>query len=92
MANLIKEVKSRYQDRFVIIDSAPPQLTAESSVLAKQVDGILLVINSGKTKREAVKDLVDMLGKEKIIGIILNRHLVQSSLLKRSKYHKYYGE
>ena len=79
---------------FVIIDTAPPQLTAEGSALARQVDGIILVVNYGSTHREVVKQLVEMLGKEKIIGIIVNRFNMRSSTyygyVKRKKYEKYY--
>ncbi len=95
MLQLIDEVKSRYSDRYIIIDTAPPQLTAESTALAKQVDGVLLVINYGKTKREVIDELVNSFGKEKILGIILNRFSLQSSSYfkygKYDKYSKYYG-
>ena len=95
MTKLINEVKDRYSDRYVIIDSAPPQLTAESAALSRLVDGVVLVINYGKTKREIIADLVDMLGKEKILGIVLNRFDLRSSTYygygKYSKYGKYYG-
>jgi protein-tyrosine kinase len=95
MAQLLDEVKQRYEDRYIIVDSAPPQLTAESSALARQVDGIILVINYGKTKRELIADLIENIGKEKIIGIVFNRfNLLSSSYYgygKYSNYGKYYG-
>ncbi|MBA4369485.1 MAG: exopolysaccharide biosynthesis protein [Desulfobacterium sp.] len=95
MAQLLEEVKKRYEDRYIIIDSAPPQLTAESSALARQVDGIILVINYGKTKRELIADLIEIIGKEKIIGIVFNRFNLRSSSYygygKYSNYGKYYG-
>jgi protein-tyrosine kinase len=95
MAQLLEEVKKRYEDRYIIIDSAPPQLTAESSALARQVDGIILVINYGKTKRELISDLLETIGKEKIIGIVFNRFNLWSSSYygygKYSHYGKYYG-
>ncbi len=72
MADLLKKEKSRYSNRYIIIDSPPPKLMTETSVIARQVDGILLVVKYGSTPRKLVADLVDMLGKEKIVGIILN--------------------
>jgi exopolysaccharide/PEP-CTERM locus tyrosine autokinase len=72
MADLIDEIRYRYDDRYIIIDSPPPQLTAETSAMARLVDGILLVIRSGRTKRELIEDVVDKLGKDKIVGIIAN--------------------
>ncbi|MFZ5568850.1 MAG: polysaccharide biosynthesis tyrosine autokinase [Thermodesulfobacteriota bacterium] len=94
MAQLIAEVRERYPDRYVIMDTAPPQLTAESNAIARKVDGILVVVNYRKTRRENVEQLINMIGKEKIIGIILNRFDMRASSYygygKYSDYSKYY--
>ncbi len=96
MSNLIKEVKEKYNDRIIIIDTAPPQLTAEGSALSKLVDGIILVVRYGSTPRKFIKDLVDMLGKKRFLGVIMNRFdMISSSyygLGKYNKYSKYYGK
>jgi exopolysaccharide/PEP-CTERM locus tyrosine autokinase len=73
MSELLDEVKTRYKDRYIIIDSPPPRFIAESNAIAKQVDGIIVVVKYGSTSREAVKDLVESLRKEKILGVIVNR-------------------
>jgi len=85
METFLKEVKERYQDRFIIIDSTPNQVTAEASVLAKYVDGIILVVMAQKCPREAILKAIHDLGKEKIIGIVFNGY---SQAYK--SYHKYY--
>jgi len=94
MSKLLQEVKYRYSDRFIIIDSPPPKLTAETSALSRQVDGILLVIEYGRTSREMVSDLINILGKEKIIGIVLNkldmRFAGYYGMGKYKTYSKYY--
>ena len=90
MAMLIKEVKNRYQDRYVILDSAPPRLTSETSAIAKHADGILLVVSYGITERDAVLELVEMLGKDQIIGVVFNRFdLMTSKYYGYGKYNKY---
>jgi capsular exopolysaccharide synthesis family protein len=87
MANLIAEVTSRYADRLIVIDAPPPALTAETSVLARQVDGILVVIRHGRTRREDLTDLVNRVGASKILGNVVN-YLETSS----SRYYGYkYG-
>jgi exopolysaccharide/PEP-CTERM locus tyrosine autokinase len=83
MSDLIQETKDRYSDRYVIIDSPPPRLTSETAALAKQVDGIILVIHSDSTPKDMVEKLVEMFDKEKILGIVMNRFDIQGS--------KYYG-
>ncbi len=72
MSALLKEVQSRYNDRYTVIDSPPPKLTAETSVIARQVDGVLLVVKYGSTARKEVAELIDIIGKDKILGIITN--------------------
>ena len=96
MSKLLEEVKDRYSDRYIIIDSPPSKLTAEANVIARQVDGIILVVRYGKTNREVVKDIIKILGKEKILGVVLNRFDMRPSSYygyrKYSKYGKYYGK
>jgi len=96
MSKLLQEVKYRYSDRFIVIDSPPPKLTAESSALSRQVDGVLLVIEYGRTSREMVLDLVNTIGKEKIIGVVFNkldmRFANYYGLGKYKTYSKYYQE
>jgi Mrp family chromosome partitioning ATPase len=96
MPALLKEVTTRYADRYVIIDSPPPKLTAETGVLARMVDGIVLVVNTGRTKREMVEELVDLLGKDKILGIIMNNFGIKASRYygygKYGRYGKYYSK
>ena len=73
MSALTQELLERYHDRYVIIDSPPPQVAAESAALAKYVEGIILVIKIGHTDKDAAAQVVEKLGKEKIIGVVANR-------------------
>jgi len=87
MSEMLEEVKQRYQDRLIIIDSPPPGLAAETSFLARQVDGILLVVKHGKTGREDVEDLMETVGPEKILGVVIN--YLNMPLSRRYGYGKY---
>ena len=90
MSKLLRELTSRYTDRYIIIDSPPPHLTSETSVIARQVDGILLVIKSGSTDRKLVEELIEMMGKDKILGVVLNWFDMRSmKYYSYSKYSKY---
>jgi protein-tyrosine kinase len=83
MKALLGEVSRRYEDRFIIIDSAPSSLAAETSAMTNYVDGFIVVVRAGKTPRKAITEVIEQLGKEKVLGIILN-HSEQS-------IKKYYG-
>jgi exopolysaccharide/PEP-CTERM locus tyrosine autokinase len=93
MPALLKEVTNRYKDRYVIVDSPPPKLTSETSVLARLVDGIVLVVRTGVTARELVEELVELLGKEKILGVVMNCYDARPArYYGYGKYGKYYGK
>ncbi|MCP4622711.1 MAG: polysaccharide biosynthesis tyrosine autokinase [bacterium] len=89
MAELIEEVKHRYPDRLIVIDSPPTNLAAETGFLAREVDGILVVAKHGKTPQQDVAELLELLGSDKIIGFVLNR---MGMALKRQYGFKYSGK
>lgn len=72
MEDLVHEMRSRYSDRYIIFDSTPLLATTEPEVLAKFVDGIIIVVRAGVTPRETVKQAIASLEKGKIIGFVLN--------------------
>ena len=86
MKEFLKEVKDRYKDRLIIIDSAPVQATSEASVLSNYVDGTILVVRNQKTPREGVLETVETLGRKNILGVVLN-----GCSKSMKKYGKYYG-
>ena len=88
MKLFIQEVKSRYDDRFIIFDSSPLQQTTEPRIIAEQVDGIILVVASGQTHRQLVAKSVADLGKDKILGIVFNKSREKSKVSKY--YYNYY--
>lgn len=72
MRRLLHEVKLRYNDRYVIVDTPPPYITSETSVLSRQIDGIVIVVRQEKTRKQDVFDVIDIYGREKILGIVYN--------------------
>ena len=85
MKAFLKEVSDRYDDRYIIIDATPNQVASEVGVLSQYVDGVILVIRSGRSPREMVKKSVENIGKKKILGVVFNGY---NEGLK--PYHKYY--
>lgn len=85
MENFLEEVKGRYSDRYIIIDSTPSQITAEANVLAKHVDGVIVVVMAQKSPKKAIQRTIESIGREKIIGIVFNGHKKA-----HKEYHKYY--
>ena len=90
MKELLEHVKERYEDRFIIIDSPPMQITAEAAVLSNYVDGIIFVVMAQKFPRETIQKNIEYLGKEKIIGIVFNGY--SQSYKYYDKYYKKYNK
>jgi capsular exopolysaccharide synthesis family protein len=90
MRHVIDEFKASHRGSFIIIDAGPAQLLAETSVMAEVVDGIVLVVKMGQTKRQLVNKTVELLGRDKVIGVILNYCDMPSNVYKR--YYQYYSK
>lgn len=94
MAVFLKQIVESRPDLLVVIDSPPPSLTAETGVLARMVDGILVVARAGKTRQEDIAKLVERLGREKILGSVVNcfdfHALGYYGYRRYGKYGKYY--
>lgn len=60
---------------YLIIDSPALLRVADACILAQKADGVLLVVQQGKTRREALKNSVLCLQtvKARLLGIVLNR-------------------
>ena len=59
----------------VVFDSPPALAVADASILASKVDGTMLVVDSGKTRVDALRRACETLGrsKTKVLGGILNK-------------------
>ena len=88
MKAFLEEVRARYEDRFIILDTAPSQVLAEASVMSNFVDGIILVVMDQVTPRDMVKKAIENLGEEKILGIVYNGY--DQSYKPYGKYYKRY--
>jgi len=85
MVKFLEEVKERYQNRFLIIDSPPSSVTAESKFLAQHVDAIIYVVMANKTPRKDIEKAIDNVGRDKILGIVFNGYEQV-----RKSYYRYY--
>lgn len=72
MAELARELKLRYPDRFIIYDM-PPLLTQDDPLtFLPHADAALLVLQEGVTKREEILRCHDLLRHTNVIGTVLN--------------------
>jgi len=75
---------------WVIVDSPPVGLLPDASLLATLVDGVLLVIRSGKAPFPLIKRAVDIVTHQRILGVVMNAIDFKNDR-NASGYYEYYG-
>jgi succinoglycan biosynthesis transport protein ExoP len=72
LADAIAELRTKY--KFVVIDSPPIMAATDAVILSVQADGVLLVVRSGETPKEAFTRTRDLLTsvKSRLLGVVLN--------------------
>jgi exopolysaccharide/PEP-CTERM locus tyrosine autokinase len=73
MGNLVQELKHFYPDRYVIFDLPPVLSYADPLAFAPFVDGIIIVVQMGKTPREDIQKCVEVFKNFPVIGLVLNK-------------------
>ena len=90
MKDFLFEVKHRYPDRFVIIDTTPTLPFAEPRFLAQLVDGTIFVVREGICSLVNVAHALEELKSSNIFGVVYNDATRRSSD-SGYYYYGYYG-
>ena len=77
MQQMVRESKSRYPDRYVIFDCPHVLDMPDALVFSTYVDGVILVVEEGRTTQADIRAAMDMLSDANIIGVVLNKHVTQ---------------
>jgi capsular exopolysaccharide synthesis family protein len=72
LVEAIAELRTKF--KFIVIDSPPIMAATDAVILSVQTDGVLLVVRSGETPKEAFTRTRDLLNSVKcrILGVVLN--------------------
>ena len=73
MKEMLVQLRESGEDTYVLIDSSPVLPTTEPLLLAEWVDGVIFVVKAGKTPKGSVRRAVELIGRQKIIGVVFNR-------------------
>jgi capsular exopolysaccharide synthesis family protein len=76
MAGLLKQAD------VLLLDTPPVVAVSDAAILASKVDGVLLVVNAGKTKRDSARRAKSLLAKvnANILGVVLNNAPLDRSM------------
>jgi capsular exopolysaccharide synthesis family protein len=70
LPQLLNSVRYRYD--YVILDTPPIVPVVDSALLARVVDGVLVVVSANKTPRKLLEEALNELDPAKVIGIVFN--------------------
>lgn len=84
VANLVHALSPGFD--WILIDSPPVLPLTDALSLAKHAQATLLVVRAGRTHSDTIEQAITLLGRENVLGIILNGVSGVDPL-----YSKYYG-
>jgi capsular exopolysaccharide synthesis family protein len=70
LAGVIQKLCTQFD--WVLIDSPPVSPLTDALLLARQANATLLVAREGRTPRETLEKAIALLGRQRVLGIVLN--------------------
>lgn len=86
MKKIVKELKERYPERYVIFDSPPAMPFADAGILATFIDAVLFVVREGRADRVDVEKTLKELKADTFLGVVYND---ARSFIKKPNYCYY---
>lgn len=86
MAALIEQGRRDYD--WVLLDTPPAAVLPDASLLSDQTDGAVMVVAAGRTDYDMVMRAVASLGRDRILGVVLNG--IDTRDMSVGKYQNYY--
>jgi protein-tyrosine kinase len=69
IADLMSELRRNFD--YVVVSPPPVLDSADINILQDHLDGAILVVKSGLTKKESVTHSISQIGESKIVGVVL---------------------
>ena len=91
MEEFISKVRSEFD--YVIIDSPPIIAVTDAEILARKVDGNILVVSADYTEKDMLERALQLLKNDQsvLIGTVLNNFNAKPGYGSYHKYYYYYG-
>lgn len=86
-ANLLQKLNSYFD--WILIDAPPVIPVTDALSIARQTNATLLVARADRTSQEALEKTIALIGKQRILGVVLNG--VDGLERLYSGYYDYYG-
>ena len=86
MQPTLRELERLYD--LVVIDSPPVLPVPDVPLILQHADAALLVACAGVSRKHAFRDMLEVLGRDKLVGVFLN----QSDVPRHNRYYGYYDD
>ncbi len=84
MKTIVRELKDRYPDRYIIFDTPPAYPFADAGVLAAMVDSTLYVVREGRAKKDELLKTIEEFKNHNLLGVIYND---AHTFIKKNNYY-----
>lgn len=91
---LFRAMRSSDDRNFFICDLPPVFANDDASIIMESLDGYVVVAQDGKTTQREIEAAVDMLGQDRLAGVVLNKYrggLVSEGYGIEDRYAQYYA-
>lgn len=86
---LLNQARSQFD--YVLLDTPPLTPVFDAALMARAVDGILVVVAAHKTPRKQLEESLDLLDPAKVLGIVFNNDTRPGFGRYNSYYRRYFG-
>jgi exopolysaccharide/PEP-CTERM locus tyrosine autokinase len=88
MKSLIHEVKHKYMNRYIIVDTPPILPFTDAISIGSLVDGIVFVVREGRTQKKTIENALNLIKNLNVLGFVFNN--VRKVNLDGHYSHNYY--
>ena len=88
LKGIIDLISERYD--YILFDSPPILSVSDPVVLTNRLDGTILIIHAEKTDKNALKQALESIPDEKVMGLVLNNINIERDRYYYRYYHQYY--
>jgi capsular exopolysaccharide synthesis family protein len=88
MRLLIQEARNTFD--WIVLDTPPVALLTDANLVSAMTDGALIVVKAGETSWDLVERAVQAVGRDRTLGVVLNRvttHLPSSGYYDYTNYY-----
>lgn len=72
MKSLMRDLKHKYMDRYIIIDTPPILHFADAIAIGSLIDGVVFVVMEGRTQKKMIENALHLIKDLNVLGLVFN--------------------